>query len=797
MRDITTERFAVSFAMIQNFIRVALRNFLRQRLYSIINVVGLTTGLICTLFIFLWVRDEVSKDKFHDDAQSIFRIVSNLDLGDGRMATWTITPGPLADEIHESVPGIRGLARTMSHGAELMQVEDKNFMEEGIYADPDFFKIFSFPILHGEINPEKGSKNWVAISKSLALKLFGVEDAVGKVIKVASAYEVPVNAVFDDIGTESSLHFDYVMPFEVERDRRGTYFTWGNFDYSLYAKLLSPDQASSVISEVNKKAAKHPESKDVSYYIQPFTDSYLHANFENGIPAGGRIGYVRLFTTVAIFILLIACINFMNMATAKAATRMKEVGVRKVVGAQRMSLIVQFISESLLITFFSMILAVGIVLLALPMFNTLVAKHIELHLADPILLTALIVIGLITALSAGCYPAFVLSSYKPVNVLKGTLSASFSGSRLRKSLVIFQFTLTVVMVASAIVVYRQIQFIRNKDVGYNREAMLSFPMQGTIAQNFESFRNELSEQPGVKKVSRSSQSLVQVNNQNGSVKWPGKPEDDATLFRTVVVDFDFLEAMELKLKQGRFFSREFADSANFVLSQRAVDAMGLKEPLGQKISQWGTDGVVVGVVEDFHSRSMHESIDPIVFLCRPGWTYKVYVKVDGAKAKEVVAEIEKIYKKYAPEYPLEYAFMDDDFERLYNNERITSTLAFAFTTMAIIISGLGLLGLASYTTERKRKEISIRKTLGASVSSLITGMSKDFIRLSFIAALIGCPAAYYLMTLFLEGYAYHTVIGWEVFVVTACLVFVVSLTTVIFQVTKAAVANPVDALRNE
>jgi hypothetical protein len=368
---------------------------------------------------------------------------------------------------------------------------------------------------------------------------------------------------------------------------------------------------------------------------------------------------------------------------------------------------------------------------------------------------------------------------------------------LRKGLVVFQFSLTVILIASSIVVYNQLEYIRSKHIGYNRESVLSFNLRGGVARKFENFKQDALQSPAIRMISKSNSSLVQVANQNSSVDWPGKPEDSKIFFRTVVVDYDFAETMGLHLQEGRFFKKEFNDTNNFILTAHAIEVMGLQDPIGQEITQWGNKGKIVGIVSDFHGRSLHEKLDPIVLMCKPDWTWNVVVRFDAGKTQEAIAHLEALSKKYNPQYAFAYTFLEDDFEKLYDTEKVTGSLALSFTIIAMLLSGLGLLGLAAYTTERKRKEISIRKTMGASVGTIVAMMSIDFVRLSIVAALIGCPVAWYLMTKFLEGYAYHTELGWGLFVLTAGCVLLISLITVIFQVTKAAVANPIDALRNE
>jgi putative ABC transport system permease protein len=784
--------------MIKNFFTVAIRNFLRQRLYSFINIFGLASGLICALFIHLWVSDEVNKDKFHNQSEKIFQVVSNLEINKGEILTWTITPGPLAEHIRENIPEVEVAVRTMGTGQLLVQHDEKNFMETGFYADPDFFNLFSFTILRGKPNRDSTDISTISISEKLSKKLFGDGDPLGKTVKVNNQNDYTIGAVFQDIGTESSLQFDYILPLEVYKKNRGQGFNWGNYDHPLYVRLSDPSTVESVTKKIEASVlAAVGRDNTPNLYLQPLAEYYLYSKYENGKPTGGRIEYVRIFSVVAVFILVIACINFMNMATAKAANRSKEVGVRKVVGAQRKSLILQFIAESTLISLVSTIVALSIVYLLLPLFNALVSKQIVIDFSNPGFLISLLLIVVITGLLAGSYPAFVLSSYQPAHVLKGSSAQTPGGSALRKGLVIFQFALTVILIACSLVVYNQIEFIRNKNVGYNRESVLSFSLQGNLRNEFDAFKTEVMQFPGITHVSRSDNSLVHVNNQNGSVTWPGKPDNSIVFFRTVVVDYEFLETMGVQLKEGRFFKKELNDTSTFVISERAVEVMGLQDPVGTVINQWGTSGKVIGVAGDFHSRSLHEAIDPIVFMLNPKWPGRAVVRFHANQAQQAIQQLETIYRKYSPQYPFTYSFLEDDFENLYNNEKVTGSLALAFTAMAIIISGLGLLGLAAYTAERKRKEISIRKTLGASVTGIVTMMSVDFAKLSLAAAIIGCPVAYYLMQKFQEGYAYHPELGWDIFVVTAISVLMISLITVIFQVAKAAIANPIDALRNE
>ncbi len=770
---------------------------MRQKLYSFINVFGLASGLVCALFIYLWVNDELSKDKFHHESDKIFRVISNLEFNKGELLTWTITPGPLGELIAEQIPEAEYSVRTNGTGSILFQHDDKSFLEQGIYADPEFFDLFSFRIIGGKPNRDSANVSSVTISSTLAEKLFGNGDPIGKTIRINNQYDLTVDAVFKDVGTESAMQFDFVLPFQIYRKNRGISFNWGNYDHDLFVKLNDPSRYLEVERKINDAVKKVSDNEGTSFFLQPMTDYYLYSQYENGKPVGGRIKYVQIFSVVAVFILIIACINFMNMATAKAAARAKEVGVRKVVGAQRTSLIFQFVSEATLISLIATLIALAVVTMALPLFNMIVGKEITMHFSDPVFLGALLTIVVVTGLLAGSYPAFFLSSYQPVAVLKSGTSGNTRNSLLRRGLVVFQFALTVILIASSLVIYSQIEFIRNKNLGYNRESVLTFTLSGKLWGQFEAFRNELLQSGAITHVSRAGQNPVRVDNQNGSVDWPGKPENSSIFFRTITVDYDFLETMGMEIVEGRSFNREFNDTSTFILSERAVEVMGLTNPVGTRIVQWGQPGTVIGVVKDFHSRSLHEAIDPIVLMLKTDWSGRALVRFETGKTTEAIAAVESLFKKYVPEYPFSYSFLDDEFEKLYKNEKVSGSLALGFTFMAIVISSLGLIGLAAYTAERRRKEISIRKTLGATVSGIVSMISLDFIKLSFIATIVGCPAAYFLMKRFLESYAYHRDLEWNVFLLTAIAVLIISMVTVIFQVAKAAMANPVDALKNE
>lgn len=782
--------------MLKNYLTVVLRNFLRHRFFSFINIIGLTTGLACTMLIYLWIKDEMGKDRFHRDIDRIYHVVTNVHNPE-KTLTWAITPGPLAEEIQTNIPEVIYAVHVANDGPCSVQQGPENFLLNSHFTDPEFFKIFSYKILKGDAShplPDPGS---VVITQSTARKLFGSDNPVGKVITVREENDLKVTAVMEDVPANSSMKFDFIAHFDVHKKYREQ--NWNNYDYPLFIKFREGADIAAVTDKINAHMAtlfKHTEEqkKQQAYYLQPYGDSYLYATFENGFPVGGRIKYVRIFSIVAIFILIVACVNFMNMATARAGIRHKEIGVRKVIGAQRRSLIGQFISESVLLTTFSMFLALVLVELALPFFNELTLKRIDVQYHDPEFFIPVLLIILFTGLLAGSYPALVLSNVNPVRVLKGSGNSVMQGALLRKALVIFQFSISVILIVSSLIIYQQMDYIKSKNLGYTKENVLIIPVRNT--KDYGALLHQMRQVPGVTNASRSNQSIVEVYNQNNSFHWKGKPEGNLYV-RTIRVDYDFVETVNLKVMEGRSFKEEFNDISNVIISRKLASLMNIENPVGMKINQWGTEGTIVGIVEDFHTRPMTEAIDPMVIQCEPAGADQVYVSIESGKAIEIIPQLEAVLKTASPGSPFEYSFLDDQFNNLYRDEAVMEKLALGFTTMAILISGLGLLGLASYSTERRKKEISIRKTLGASVQHLIVMMSKEFVILVGVALLIGSPLACYFLDHFLQGYAYRTDIGASAFIITTlCLAFVTMAVT-LFQVTRTALANPVDNLRNE
>jgi hypothetical protein len=600
-----------------------------------------------------------------------------------------------------------------------------------------------------------------------------------------------------DVPRHSSLAFDFVVPMAFLEQRADWTKTWGNYSFHTYVALRPDASRQRVEAKLKNFLGRQNKGVKDELFLHPLTEIYLHSRFENGRPAGGRIEYVRLFSGVAAFLLLIACINYMNLATARSARRAKEVGVRKVVGGSRALLTGQFMGEAVLMALLAVGFSVLLVNLLLPAFSTLTGKHIELTYGPSFLLT-LLGIALLTGLVAGSYPALFLSGLNPVRVLKGTPKFGAGALFFRKGLVVFQFALSILLIVGTLLVYRQIQYAKNKNLGLDRENVITLAVEGDLARHLEAFEQEVKRLPGVRAVTSASDNPTAVTGFSADLDWPGKNAGAAVEVAGLRVGYDFLRTMGISLKEGRDFSRQFAgDSSNYILNEAAVRAMGLKAPLGQEMKFWQGKGKVVGVVKDFHLTSLHETIRPLVIVLTPKYNSLLLVKTQRGRTPLALAGLQQAYRKYNPSYPFEYHFLDETFERQYKSETLVGELAKYFAVLAVFISCLGLFGLAAFTAEQRTKEIGVRKILGASVTALVALLSKEFIKLVGIAFLLASPVAWYAMNQWLQKFAYREEIAWWIFVLAGGLAVLIAVLTVSFQSLRAALANPVKSLRNE
>lgn len=786
--------------MIQNYLKIAFRNLLRNKVFSVINILGLALGMTCSLMIMLWVQDERSVDAFHANKNQLYRIyMKEFFSGKTQGVIWT--PGPLAEELKRVIPEIQMSTAFSWPSSQTFMVGDKVNKQETNVAGADFFKMFSFKLLQG--NPESALKdlNSLAISRKMAEIFFGSPAlAIGKTIRFDNRNDLIVTAVFENIPQNSTLKFDCLRSWDAYLMDNSWAKDWGSTDPLTFFMIrpdANPELVANKIKHVLDKYRKGLDKTELA--MQPFHEYYLNSNFKNAEMEGGRIEYVRLFSIVAVFILLIACINFMNLATARSAKRAKEVGVRKVVGAVRSALIKQFVGEAMLLTIFAIIISVLLVTLLLPSFNSLTGKGIVLPINEIYFWGLLIGLTFVTGIIAGSYPAFFLSSLNPIKVLKGTLKVDSASTWLRQGLVVFQFSLSIILVIGMIVIYRQIDYIQHKNLGFNRENLLYFPVEGNLNKKYNILKEEISHLSSIKQISHMTANPAGIGDGTEAISWPGSNPNDKIRFTPVGVGYDFAKTMKLELVAGREYSKDFAsDSLGFIINETAQKAMGFKNAVGQSVTWGRAKGRIIGVVKDFHFQSLHTPIRPMITYLSDRYKQgNIIVRVEAGKTTEAIAQLEVLCKKINPEYPFTYYFTDEEYAKQYRSEQVVSTLSSLFAFLAIFISSLGLFGLAAFMAEQRTKEIGIRKVLGASVINLVNLLSKDFLKLVLLAFVISAPLAWYVANNWLQDFAYRTEISWWIFAVAGMLALLVAMLTVSIQAIKAALMNPVKSLKTE
>lgn len=801
--------------MIKNYFKIAWRNLIRDRQFSFLNIVGLSTGLACAFVIYLWVNDELNVDTFNENDSRLYQVMKTSPGADGRIDTYENTPVLLAQMMANELPEVEyATAAFKTDGAGVISAGEKHFKAQAQFADTNFFKVFSYRILQGNESKILTDKHGVLLSDKLALKLFNTtENIIGKTVDWDHGGELngpyTVAGVFEAPPSNASVQFDMLFTFglyfDTYKGRWGGLTQWGINSTVVYVILKKGTDVTAFNDKIRDYSqAKFKEQygtngleREGRIFLQRYSERYLYNRYENdGVKAAGRIEYVRLFSIIAIFILVIACINFMNLSTAKASRRMKEVGIKKCVGAGRGTLILQYMGESILMAFLSLLIAILLVSLLLPAFKEITGKEINLNFNTNIIISVLS-ITFLTGLIAGSYPALYLSGFKPVAVLKGKLNTSSSESWIRKGLVVFQFAISIILIISVLVVYKQTQYIHSKNLGYNKDNIIRFKNEGKIRNHLPSFLTEVKNIPGV--VNASSVNGDMIGNQGGGagLGWPGKPEGKDVEFNGLYVDYGFMEMFGLKMVEGRVFSHQFGhESEKVIFNEAAIAAMNLKNPLGQTVDMWGAKRQIIGVVKDFHFKSLYNKVGPF-FLTFSQENDNVIVKIKAGKEKETLAGLEEFYKKYNVGLPFDYTFLDDDYQQLYASEQRVAVLSQYFAGIAILISCLGLFGLAAFTAQRRQKEIGIRKVVGASASNVAVMLSKDFLKLVLIAVLIAFPLSWWAMNEWLNDFAYRINISAGVFLIAGASIIFITLLTISFQAIKAAIANPVQSLRTE
>jgi predicted permease len=788
--------------MLRNYIKIAFRSLLKNRTFSIINICGLAIGLASSILIFLWVADEYAYDTFHPNYENIYQVYMKSQWN-GHIGTQNSLPYRLKEALLEKSSKIKYSVMTNWGEGNMLQVGDKRLNKNGISASEDFFKIFGYKFLAGNPNTALNEPTKIVITQSTAKAFFKDEDAINKNIRIDNGYELKVSGVIADLPKQSFLQIDYVLPFSfyektnewVKNSKDG----WDNNSFQIYV-LLQAGVASADVDNAIGSIVKNnnPKSPSAEVFLHPMSKWRLHSNWEEGVNTGGQIIYVRLFTCIAVFVLIIACINFMNLATARSESRAREVGIRKSIGSRRKELIAQFLGESIAVTCIAFLLAIVIVELLLPGYNLLVKKNILIDYANPTLWVGAIGLILVIGLLSGSYPSFYLSSFNAVQVLKGKVNIGKGASTPRKVLVTLQFGFSIFLIIGTIVIYQQIQHVKNRDIGYDKENLIQIWTNGELEKNFQTVREELLRTNVVQSVCKSNSPVTSIFS-NNEVKWSGKIDETRMAFTTIATEYDYTKTMGVKILEGRDFSPDFkSDSAAVIVNEAAVKIMGMKNPIGQKIEIWDSKKEIIGVIEDMVMDSPYKPVQPLTMIFIPGWSSTITIRLN--KTDEIaasIAKIEAVFKKLNPSYPFQYRFADDDFEKKFSSINLISRLAGIFAALAIFITCLGLFGLAAFTAEQRTKEVGIRKVMGASVSSLVLMISKDFSKLVIFAFLISAPIAWWFINDFLQQYEYRTKVAWWVLLGAGAFALILALVIVSAQALKAAVANPSKSLRSE
>ncbi|MEM8566859.1 MAG: ABC transporter permease [Bacteroidota bacterium] len=794
----------INYAMITNYLKIARRNALRYKGYTILNLLGLVTGIASSLLILLWVNNEVAVDKFHENGDHIYQVFRNMRQSEGEVWTVESVPKPAADLMLAEYPEVNQLALLSWSIRRDFGAGDERATSTGRFATPDFLNIFSFPLLIGDKQHALENINSVILSKSMAIKHFGIEwesQALGQTLLLQGEYEMKVTGVFEDPGTNSSLDFDWLMPAKQFISYNEWVDDWGNGSFSIYFTVDNEEKASAVAErlkpEIKTHTADASNAGDEELIIHKFQDYYLYSNFDNGVISGGRIEYVRIMSVVATFLLLIACINFMNLTTARSDRRSKEVGLRKVMGAQKGSISIQFFVESLLFSFIGVALALGLTVLLLPLFNQLVDRSLFVPFAELNTWVALVSLVLIVGFLSGIYPALLLPAFNIIDSLKGNNRRGGGSSFLRKGLVVFQFAISIVLIIGTVVINQQIQYALSKDIGLNKENLLSLEIDTRIGERLKTFKSELLTTSGIESVSATSGNPVSYGRSTSSANWEGKDPAAGYEINVMLTDEDFISTMEMTMLQGRSFSSQVNDSTNFIINEVALGLMGFDDPIGKSLSFWGINGKIIGVVENFHMRNMHESIAPLIITCiDPSRSSDFMVRIEG-DVQNALAGIDGVLEKVLPGTEFEYEFADTVLEESYQSEMTVHTLVSIFAGISIFISCLGLFGLSAFAAEQRAKEVGVRKVQGASVTQIIILLSKDYAKLIVAAFIVAIPFGYYFMQQWLNDFEFRTTLKLDVFLIAGLTSLFIGAITVSFKSYNAATVNPVKSLRND
>ncbi|GAB3557454.1 ABC transporter permease [Spirosoma fluminis] len=788
--------------MLRNYFKTAWRNLLKNRFYSLINMTGLTVGLAVGILLLLWVQHELSFDRFHQQASSIYRLENWGGTGSSRQL-WTVTVAPITDYAKKQLPEVKDAVR-MSYNDTytLFKYADKVFKEDHTrFTDPALFSVFDFRLIQGNPANPFPDNHSIVLTETTAKRYFGDNNPIGKILSVDDRTSFKVSGIIHDFPKNSSITADILLPMSLRfkdiyggrNDGKTVAQDFSEFNYETYL-LLQPGTSTQALADKLRTIhlSHKPDDTDLNYVIQPLSDTHLY----RADGTNGGIETVRMFGLIALLILAIACINYVNLSTARAMLRSKEVSMRKIVGAARQQLFLQFLVETALLFAVATGLALSLIYFLLPVYNQISGRQLVLDLSDYRLwqLIGLIIFG--TLVASSVYPALLLSSFDPLKALKGNVSARMSDVTFRKVLVVTQFSVSVILIVGTFIISKQLEYIRSKSLGYDKTHVFAYFMRD-LNKHYDAVKADLLNQPGVTGVTRASSNIIQLGNQTGNNEWDGKEKGETMFMRPVAIDKDFVPFFKMNLQEGANFTGAVSDSVHFILNETAVKAARLKNPIGKRFRLWNRRGTIIGVVKDFHFASMRQKIEPAIFYYAPEQLNAIYIKTTGKEAEPVLAAAERSWKQYNADYPFEYFFLDDLFDNLYKSEQQTGTLFNLFASIAILISCLGLFGLATFTAQVRTREIGVRKVLGASVTGILRLLAVDFIKLVIIAIIVAVPIAWYTMSQWLQDFAYRVAIEWWMFVPAGLAALFIALLTVSFQSLKAALMNPVKSLRSE
>jgi len=795
--------------MIKNYFKTAWRNLLSNKFYAAINIIGLTVGLTVGLLILLWVNDELSFDRFHTKAAQIYQVEAQMGTGADKQI-WGGVSGPIAYYSLKQVPGVQNAVRMVNEWEySVFRYKDK-LMDAGdvnaYYTDPSLFKMFDFKLLEGNPNNPFPNNQSIIITQTTAKKFFGNADPIGKVIQGDNRDNYTVTGLAADPPENSTISFDMLFSIEVRKAQytKTSYWKsmdedWGNYYANTYLQLqpgVSPQSVGDKLTQIHIIHQPGPEAAKVKFITAPLTS--LHLYNADGTPSGMQT--VKVFLIVAILILLIACINYVNLSTARAMLRSKEVSVRKIIGAARGQLFMQFVVETVIFFTIALVISFILIKLLMPLYNEVSGKQMTFNLLDAGIWKVIGITAIVTLIISSIYPALLLSSFKPINALKGKISLGVGNANFRKVLVVCQFVFSIGLIIGTLIINGQLKYIREKELGYDRSYVFSVGM-GNMQKNYEAVRSQLLNEPGIKDVTNAGGNIISIDNNTSDADWDGKSPNITYLIHPLGISKNYMDFFKLKLAEGSSFTGIKSDSAHFILNETAVREAGITNPIGKRFKLWETNGTIIGVVKDFHFASLRQKIEPAIFYMPGGSKMptngQMFIKTTGRDAPKAIASVQTMWKQYNPGFPFNYSFLDENYNNLYKSDQQSGTLFSWFAGIAILISCLGLFGLATYTAQVKVKEIGIRKVLGASVTNITAMLSRDFLVLVVISIVIASPIAWWAMNNWLQAFAYRMQIQWWIFALAGIIAILIAFVTISFQSIKAALANPVKSLRSE